>query len=221
MRRVSMVLTQLTPSPDIALAVDLVTVKRQRRLSIEESPLDDLWEIWINAATELFQEQTGRQCITRPFHWHLDSFPTYDRYLQLPRPPLQAVQAVEYLDGTGAWVELDSDLYVVDAPIGPHAGPGRIVLKDGAMWPQTVMQDRCVRISFTAGYGDAAADVPPLVRAALLYLVGHFHRYGEEVVGGQEAAALQTLPLGATTMIRAFRNTALMTQAPWEVPWRD
>jgi len=52
-------------------------------------------------------------------------------------------------------------------------------------------------------------------------LVGHFHKYGEEVVGGLEANSLQKLPLGAEAIIQAFKWSALSTQSPWEVPWLD
>lgn len=218
MRRVSAILTRLAASPE-ALALDLADVKRQRRLPPGPSSLDDLLETWIIAATEHFQEQTGRQCIETSFELRLDG-PPPDRFLELPRPPLRSVQSVGYYDGSD-WIDFDASSYTVIAPTGTHCAPGRILLNSGASWPTPIEQPGGFRVLFTAGYGTSAADMPGLVKATLMFLVGHFHKYGEEVVGGPEANSLTTLPLGATAMITAFKYTALSTQRPWDVTWLD
>lgn len=215
MRRVSQILTKQTTSPESDYAVSLKLVKQQRRGPTGPA-MDALFSLWILSATEYFQEQTGRQCVITPYEWRLDCFPPCDRYLELPRPPLQAVAAVEYLADDGSWTVFDSANYSVIAPIGAHAAPGRIVLHDDASWPTTIAQALSVRIQFTCGY----ETVPSLIQSCLLLLVGHMHRNGEEVVSGSDAANLAQLPLGAATIIRAFRDSALMVQAPWEVPWR-
>lgn len=215
MRRVTQLLTKLEASPAAPLAVSLDLVKQQRRVSRMSSAMDDLFTLWIVGATEYFQEQTGRQCVETPYQWQLDCFPPVDRYIELPRPPLVAVLAVEYLADDGTWATFDAENYTVHAPLGAHAEPGRIVLNDGASWPTTIEQDLSVRITFTCGY----ETVPSLIQSCLLLLVGHFHRNDAAVV--ESSDTLAELPLGASTIIRAFQHSALRTQAPWEVPWRD
>jgi uncharacterized phiE125 gp8 family phage protein len=170
--------------------------------------------VWIRSAREYFEEQTSRQCITATWEYWLSAFPC-DGIIELPRPPLQAVQSVTYIDG-GSPEEtvLDPDTYTVEAPAGSHAARGRIVLKSGAAWPTTIDDGRfAVKVRFTAGYGDDPEDVPAMVTTSLLFLAGHYHRYSEEVQEPR-AAAFQTLPLGATKMIEAFKFSALPIHPP-------
>lgn len=219
MRRVNAVLNRLSWSPE-NLAVSLFTAKQQRRLSQSVTTLDGLIVTWIAAATAYFEEQTGRQLITAPWELWLDSFPPVDRFIELPRPPLRTVSSVTYLDAAEDEQTYSAANYTVLAPSGAYCAPGRIVLNDGANWPTTSTRERAVRITFTAGYGDNPEDLPPTATAALLFLIGHFHRHGEEV---QETVGngLQTLPLGASKMIEAFKYSALPMQRPWEVSWLD
>lgn len=220
MRRIKAIVSALATSPETAPALDLTLVKLQRRVG-SSTALDDLFALWIAAATSHFQEQTGRQVIIAPFEYRLDCPPPCDRFIEIPRAPLVSVDGITFAsDGSPSIDTFSADNYDVIAPTGDHAPPGRIVLKSGASWPTTSQVDGALRIEFSAGYADSSEGVPKLIQAALMFLVGHFHKYGEEVIGVMEANSLTKLPLGASTMIEAFRNTALRTQALWEVPWQ-
>lgn len=213
MRRIDLAttLSQITPPARQPLTQD--EVKLQLRLPLGSTSLNRLIDLWIPAAAGHFEEQTGRQIITSTWEYWLAGFPC-GSILELPKPPLQDVISVVYDDADGVEQTLDADSYTVEAPSGPHSHRGRLVLKSASTWPTTVAEDRfSVRVRFTAGYGDAPEQVPALVRASLLFLVGHFHKYAEEVQEPR-AAAFQTLPLGATTMIRAFAQSALPVHPP-------
>jgi uncharacterized phiE125 gp8 family phage protein len=204
--------------PAEAYALDLEEVRTHRRLG-SSTKMTGLLKLWTRAATQLFESETGRAVLRSAYEYRVDCFPP-QRYLELPKAPLLAVASVCYAsDGSPDMATLDPSLYDVITPAGPHCTPGRIQLRAGAVWPTPLEQDGAVVVTFSAGYGTTEKDVPDLVKAALLFLVGHFHRYGEEVVGGPEAANLATLSLGASTMMREFKYAALQTQRPWEVPW--
>lgn len=218
MRRVKAVVSSVTPIEALPIDVDLM--KKQRRVST--SSLDDLFDIWIRAAASHFEEQTGRAVMRRSFEYRLDSFPPCDRFIEIPKAPLVSVASIAFdSDGSPSEDTFSADSYEVIAPTGDHCAPGRIVLKSGASWPTSSQVPGAVRILFTAGYADEAADVPALIQSALFYLVGTFHKYGEEVIGGPDANSLQKVPFGAAQIIEAFKLTALPTQRPWEVPWLD
>lgn len=220
MRRINAVVSALATSPETALALDLDLVKLQRRVG-SSIALDSLFELWIAAATSHFQEQTGRQVIIAPFEYRLDCPPPCDRFIEIPRAPLVSVDSITFTsDGSPSIDTFSADNYDVITPTGDHAAPGRIVLKTGASWPTTASVGGALQIAFTAGYADTADGVPKLIQACLMFLVGHYHKYGEEVIGGPEANSLQKIPLGASAMIEAFKFTALPTQALWEVPWQ-
>lgn len=189
--------TVLLEGPTVP-ALDIEEVKKQRRFS--STSLDTLFDLWIQAATQHFEEQTGRQLLTSTWEYWLDGFPS-DGQIVLPFAPLQMVTSVSYRSG-GSYTEVDASLYQVVAPSGPYAGRGRVELEYGGAWPTVSVQPKAVRVEFVAGYGDAPGAVPDLVKAALLFLVGHFHKFGEEV---QDAKfALQRLPLGAWSIIAQF-----------------
>jgi len=211
-------LSKLSTPTEEGLALDLEDVKRQRRLG-SSTAMARLLNMWIRAATSTFEEETGRQVRLASFEYRVDCFPP-DRYIEIPKAPLRAVTSVAFLSAGSPSVEIfDADNYTVETPRGDHAPPGRIVLKSGASWPTPVQTEGAVVITFQAGYAATVTDVPALVSTALLYLVGHFHKYGEEVIGGPEARDMTKLPLGAGTLMFAFKKTALPKQRPWEVPW--
>lgn len=190
--------------------LDLEEVKKQRRFS--PTTLDTLFDLWISAARQQFEEQTGRQLITATWERWLSAFPSTTE-IELPHPPLQSVVSVTYDDANGTAQTFDAASYRVIAPAGPYGRRGRIALVSGASWPSSSGLAASVRIRYTAGYGGAPGAVPELAKYALLMLVGHFHKYGEQV---QEAKnnVLQELPLGAAQVMRAFQYSALPQLAP-------
>lgn len=202
-------------TPDLSLIerparepLDLEWVKQQRRFDLNQV-LDSAFDHWISAARELFEQWTGRQLITAVYDVRLDGAP-WGPCLELPRPPLQAVLGVFYEGTDGSEVEVDASNYRVIAPARYNAPPGRIELRSGASWP-TVGNASPLRIRFRAGYGDVPAAVYELDKQALLWLVGHFHKFGEEVIQG---TILTQLPIGVQALVREAAGTALPLNKP-------
>ncbi len=189
--------------------LDLEEVKKQRRFS--STSLDTLFDLWISAARQHWEELTGRQLLTATWEYWLDAFPVQTA-IELPHPPLQAVLSVTYDDGDGVAQTWDAANYRVIAPQGDRAPRGRLVLASGASWPTTLIQPAAVRIQYLAGYGDAPADVPELDQHVLMTLVGHFHKYGEAVQDAKNTLA--DLPVGAKMILQARRLASLPTLQP-------
>lgn len=208
MRSVIDTMDHLVTGP-VVEPLDLEEVKKQRRFS--STTLDTLFDLWIAAARQWFEEYTGRQTMLATRELWLGGFPSCG-VIELPHPPLQEVVSVKYgLEGDDE-LTLDAESYIVMAPAGERAAPGRVALVDGASWPTMTNQPKGVRIRYTCGYGSATGDVPELVKAGLFWLVGHFHKYGEAVQDGQ--AALQELPLGVKAIFDGLKYTALPTLPP-------
>lgn len=116
----------------------------------------------------------GRALITQTWQMKLKRFPIGKGAITIPLPPLQAVTSIEYVDGDGDELTLDSNLYQV-VNRGKHKS--RITPAWGQTWPSTRDQEDAVTVTFVAGYGDAASDVPvSLINAGLLLvadLYGH------------------------------------------------
>ncbi len=172
---------------------------------------DTLVGDWVLAGTSHFEEQTGRQVITARRQYTLDAVPC-QRRVQLPRPPLQVVESVEYLDANGNWVSFsdggspETVYWQFTAPTGSHAERGWVEPIVGMNWP---VADG-LRVTFTCGYGDTDAAVPALVKTAIGGLVAHFNRFRSPV----SEVETYEVPLTVSKMIEAFKWSAVQTIVP-------
>ncbi len=142
--------------PDDSSPVQMVPEDRQFVRQILEGAIAEL-----DGADGLL----SRCLIRQTWRLTLDVFP---RCIDLPLPPLQAVEAVEYVAAVGESPEyrtLPTSAYRV-------AGVGdRWMITAATSWPSTTRVSEAVRVTFAAGYGDSPDDVPPQLRQAILEAV--------------------------------------------------
>jgi uncharacterized phiE125 gp8 family phage protein len=149
-------------------------------LRVDGDDEDELIGSLITAAREYCETSTNRQFVTATFVGKLDEFPTelengwYE--ITLPRPPLQSVSSITYVDTAGATQTLSAGVYAADTSIEP----GRVRLAYNQTWPTIRTQPNAISITFVAGYGDAA-DVPESIRAAMKLILGHLYANREAV----------------------------------------
>lgn len=148
----------------------------------------------IVAARDWVENFTGRQLITATWRLSLDGFP---RELRLPRPRLIDVSSLVYDASDGTETTLAPASYRIDA----DSEPARIQPAYGESWPTTLCQSNAVRITYTAGYGNAAA-VPQAIKQAMLLLISHWYEFREPVVQG----AVQHLPLAVESLLRPYQS---------------
>lgn len=180
--------------------LDLDEVKRSLRFTPTSE--DTLIDVFMSAARQHFEDITGRQLADAMWEYRIAG--AFCGVIELPHPPLLEVLSVTYGD-EGDETTLDPSTYTVTAPTGPHAARGWLKLGTGVSWPTA----NETRIRYRAGYGSNPGDVPELVRVALGFLVGHFHKYRAEVQETKFAGALTTLPLGADAILKSFKYSAL------------
>jgi uncharacterized phiE125 gp8 family phage protein len=133
------------------------------RLNIGPEMTDETADSLIKAAREMIDGRDGwlgRALVTQTWQGTLDGFPC--REIRLPLPPLQGVNAVQYLDDNGSPQELDSSDYQIMQGARPY-----IVPAFGKSWPSTRCGPDAVSIEFVAGYGDNPEDVPEPIRSAI------------------------------------------------------
>ena len=115
----------------------------------------------------------------------------------MPRPPLQSVTSITYVDDAGDTQTLSSSLYQVDT----KSQPGRIIPAYGESWP-TVRSNtlNAVTVNFVAGYGDDPEDVPAGLRHAVKFLCGHWFEQRETVVIGN-GITIETVPMAVDALL--------------------
>jgi hypothetical protein len=172
--------------------VSLDDVKAQ--LSIDGAADDTILTMYITAARQHAENMTGLALITQTWELVLDAWPTqgepwWDGVRQgamssltsnnrasnvlLPRYPLQTVDTIT-ADAVAVTI---ADIFTVDT----YQKPGRLVVKNGAAWPSYVQNANAIVITYTAGFGDAAADVPAALRVGLLQMIASLYSHrGDE-----------------------------------------
>jgi uncharacterized phiE125 gp8 family phage protein len=137
----------------------------------------------------------GRCLMAQSWEYRVHAFPQCG-VIELPLPPLLTVESVKYIDDAGVEQTLAADQYVVDA--ATYNGQVRRAFE--IVWPVARLEDYAVRITFTAGFGDAS-DVPQPVKNAMLMMIGHLYEHRETVSDGN----LVEVPMAARWLLGPYR----------------
>lgn len=120
----------------------------------------------IKAARHAAEGYTRRALVTQTWDMTLDHFPCWE--MSIPKPTLQSVTSITYVDSDGVTQTLAADQYKVDIA----SAPARITPAYGLVWPITRWQTNAVTVRFVAGYG-AAAAVPDGIKAWMIIRIKH------------------------------------------------
>lgn len=116
--------------------------------------------------------------------------------LALGLGPVSEISAVEYRDQAGAW-------HVADlADFDLYDGGGRPFVRSRA-WPSIGDFPDAIKITFVAGYGATASDVPAPLRQAIKLLAANFYEIREPVVLGVTPAEM---PISVDRLIAPYRR---------------
>lgn len=185
-----------------------------RALSHDE---DELVVSWIQAATALIEMRTFRQIVTATRELWIDAFPPGER-IELPRSPLQDVEAVLYVDSTGAVVPFtdgaspETRYFQVWAPTGEIPPRGWIAPIAGQSWPTARAERSAVRVRYRAGFADDPDHVPELLRGAICFLVAHFDQNRSAVDEARRGSVME-MPLGVQAILDQYGYSNYPSQA--------
>lgn len=158
--------------------------------------LDDaLVEVLIQSARERVEKHTGRALITQTRQLVLGAF---ENSMLLPYPPLQSVDSIAYVDTAGTAQTLAAAVFDEDTT----GEPGRVLLAYEQSWPEARSQFNAVTITYKAGYGDNAQDVPAPIRSAMLLIIGHLYENREETIVG---TIIDNIPMGVEYLLAPYQ----------------
>lgn len=147
-------------------------------------------------ARQALEEELSLALLTQTLKLRLRGWPTSAR-IYLPRPPLQSVSSIVYIDTTGTPQTLAASEYtVVNARSAPdvhaHKQVGYIEPAWGKSWPSLRDVPDNVTITYVAGF-TAANLIPQNIRNALLVMYAELYKYRETTVTGTIVAKLDTV----------------------------
>lgn len=175
------------------LPVTLDQAKRHLAVSINDRDRDI--ELAIRAAAGYLGRITGRAWLTAHYALRMDGFPVE---IELPYPPLQAVESIRYWSAAGTLTDLAANQYQV---FGGGDLAARVRAAPGVAWPATEAgRLSAVEIRFRAGYGDPE-EVPAELVQAVLLLVRHWYDNPAAVV---TQGTSKEVELGVKSLVRAL-----------------
>ena len=176
--------------------VTLADLKAHLRLDGDGE--DDLIAGLIRAAREDFEATTGTVLVEQSWRLTLDRWPASHMVL-LRRCPVREVVSVTTYGQDGAAAILDPAACLLDA----HAQPARLLF---SQTPAIGAAMNGIEIDFTAGYGEAATDVPDLLKRAVLMLVSHWFEFRASFGADQQPVSM---PDGYSRLLSSFMSRRL------------
>lgn len=166
------------------LAYPVTLDEAKAHLNVLSDLDDELISFLIGVATEQAEEITNRQLMRSTYEMTMDILP--DRF-EIKKPPLHAVEKIEYIpDGSDSYAILDPSKYMVDNTVEP----GVVIRRNDATYPALSWMVNAVRVTFTAGYADAAS-VPKSIKQWMLIRIATLFEHREEIVVGVSVTPIQ------------------------------
>ena len=178
----------LNPVLETAPAVEPISLAEAKSwMRVDHSEDDALIAMLIDAAVahcDGYKGVYGQAMVNQT--WYQD-FECFTPKMRLPVGPVldaaKATMTVVYADADGLDVEVDpSNYYLFTDELGAYVAPAPTY-----SWPGTQTRADAVRITWTAGFGAAAADVPANFKMPLLYLVAQWYEHREPIIIGSAA----------------------------------
>lgn len=183
-------------SPPGAKPVDAADLKAHLRVtsSAEGGVIDDCLDTAIAMLDG--EGELGAAMISQTWAETFPRVPGAGGDLDLSLGPISEILAVDYRDQEGAWQAAplaDFELY---------DGGGRPFVRSDA-WPAIGAYPDAIKITFIAGFGPLASDVPAPLRQAVKLLAANFYEIREPVVLGVTPAEM---PISVDRLIAPYRR---------------
>lgn len=174
----------------------VTTTEAKLHCRVDYDADDTLFAQWITAAREYAENYQRRALITQTFQMSLACFPCGE--IVIPRPPLQSISSITYVDQDGTTQTWDSSKYQVDT----SGLVGRVKPAYNESYPSTRPDTyNAVVITFVAGYGAAATAVPSATKAAIKMIVSHLNENRELAA----PVVLSKIPVGIENLLNLNR----------------
>lgn len=175
-------------------AEPLTLAEAKAHLRVDHDDEDAVITALIAAARARVEAYGGLRLITQTVRLTLDAFPVGGRPIWLPVWPVQSVDSVGYTESDGTAATLAPARW----QLVRSGKPARLAPAYLEVWPIARLWYDSVTVEMTAGFGDAAADLPADLVSAVKLVLGTLYEHREDVLAG---ATVGALPLTAETLI--------------------
>jgi len=189
-------MTYAQTTPPTAEPLTLAQVKTHLRLDGSEE--DTLLTSLITTAREHLERETGLCLITQSWRSYLDRW-SKDGIVRIEKYPVRTIDAVTVYEADGTAVEVPLEDHLLDG----EGHPARLWLKSP---PEPGQAMNGIEIDFSAGFGEAGADVPDTLKRAMSIHIAHMFAFRGVVSPDQQPAGI---PDGYERLIAPYRRRRL------------
>lgn len=160
---------------------------------IDHEDSDAAIAVLLESAEQALESRLRMKFITGSITQMVEQFPRYKRDIVLEFRPFQSLTSIKYYDTNDVEKTFDSDKVVVDSVSGTNTSRiqfPRLIIKQAYSWPDT-RDIFAGKIVFTAGYGNAASDVPERFKEAVKRIARRWYDGFSEI---PRAQLITTLP---------------------------
>lgn len=152
-----------------APAAEPITLTEAKNwLKVTGSTDDDLINRLIESTRQTLEDKLDIKFITQTITQKLDRWPKHSNEFDLLEYPVQSVTSIVYKTGDTT-ATFSTDAYTLDTT----RQPARIYLNESYTWPTLKPEKEAVTITYVAGYGDTAADVPVKLKQLMLHMLAY------------------------------------------------
>ncbi len=145
----------------------ITLAEAKRNCDIDDNHRDADFRRWIKAARQKVEHDCRRALITQTRVMKFNEWPSSGTCFELLDPPLQSVSSITYLDTDGNSQTWSSSNYEVDIA----RTPGTVWQAYNVMWPTIRAIQNAITVTYVAGYGAGATNVPAAARDAMMLLI--------------------------------------------------
>ncbi len=176
-------------------------VEAKDHLRVDHADEDVLIASLITASRVHLETMLGLAFISQQWNFVLDRWPD-SPIVELPLAPVQSVDQLSLYDADDNATIITPANYALDA----LSQPARLIWHGFAPRPSPGRSCNGIEISFTAGFGANAPDVPQPLRQAILLLVAHWYEHREPVgVAGE----VREIPQMIRMLTNSYRRVRL------------
>jgi uncharacterized phiE125 gp8 family phage protein len=182
-------------------AEPLTTTEAKAFCRVEHSTEDALFTSLIAAARSFVERDAGLALVSQGWQVLFDRWD--ERGLRLRPHPFADLDSVEVWDGTAFVAQDLAGFQVV-------SGRPALLLPVDAIAPATPMRARQgIRIGYTAGFGEAATDVPDDILTAMKQLVAHWYEQREPTAVTQSLSVVGDVKFTVASLLSQYRTVRL------------
>lgn len=177
--------------------VSTADAKIHLRETLSDASNDAHIDMLVKAARRHIETTNSIALITQTLVMKLDRFPAGDTPILLPRSPAGSITSVQYIDNQGDTQTWASGSYALDS----SSRPARLHPVYNETYPSTRPIENAVTITYTAGYGTNASDVPVEIIHAIKLMVTLWYENRESHGLGR----LNELPISVKSLLSDYK----------------